>query len=68
MHHNICVLILLLILSACSTDRGRCLRSHTETHIRTNPVFTGGTVTMETVPETITVCDQWEYPDGKPAQ
>lgn len=55
-----------LFVAACATsDRGRCLASHQETRPGA-PVIIGGLVVPSGNYIAVEVCDQWEYPDGKP--
>jgi hypothetical protein len=70
-------LVLALMASACGDlDRGRCLRSHVVAH-HTDEAFEclptvgfDGMVTLAcaTTPArdwTVTICDEWEFPQGK---
>lgn len=47
-------------LVACGIDRGECLESHRTTLFI--PVMSGKVTVM--VPQIVTVCDRWEFPDG----
>ena len=44
-------------------DRGRCFSSHTE---QGAPIYVKMGNMMYPMPTTNTVCDEWEYPNGKP--
>ena len=48
------------ILASC-VDRGKCLRSHTETRI----TFVHAGAVLIPINTVDTVCDEWEFPDGK---
>ena len=63
-------MVVAALLSSCAQpDRGRCLASHLEKHYHPTDVFLGGIAgyTHEYFPSDDPVCDQWEYPDGRPA-
>jgi len=64
-------LIAAVALAGC-TDHGKCLKEHTELLMQPMYMTTcnGTTCTMQIVgviPQYIPVCDQWEFPDGRPA-
>jgi hypothetical protein len=44
-------------------DRGACLASHTE---QGAPIYMKMGNMMVPIPQTRSVCDVWEYPNGKP--
>lgn len=54
-----------LVLSACSdgVDRGECLESHRKWY---PPVYVKMGQMMVPIDQTRTICDLWEYPNGKP--
>ncbi|WGD31669.1 hypothetical protein AncyloWKF20_07575 [Ancylobacter sp. WKF20] len=52
------------LLAGCK-DYGRCLSSHDETVIVLMPMAVGNMTTYYPMPVTNTVCDQWEYPEGR---
>lgn len=71
-----CVLGLAAVVGwGCKPDRGRCLRSHDEKRHRAGWVqmVPIGVKPIHMIPVrhpprewTETVCDQWEFPNGKP--
>ncbi|QXV74641.1 hypothetical protein [Rhizobium phage RHEph21] len=62
--------IALAVMLASCTDRGDCLSSHTEDSGYMQYIYNGdGTVlSFYWVPTTNTVCDVWEFPEGRPQQ
>lgn len=57
------VLITVALLLAGCTDRGQCLESHAE---QSTVLMLVGKVFVH-MPQTVIVCDRWEYPDGRPS-
>jgi hypothetical protein len=58
---------IVLFIAACATpDRGRCLASHQEDRPTAPIVMPSGLVVPSGTYKTVDVCDQWEYPNGKP--
>lgn len=69
-----CALLLtiaVLVLSGC-VDRGDCLAAHEETYSVPQYMYipqSNGTITMiytGQIDQQSMVCDQWQYPEGKP--
>lgn len=58
---------LLVALSSC-VDRGDCLASHDVDSSYMQYIYNpNGTIaSFYWVPSTTTVCDRWEFPDGRP--
>lgn len=61
------VLLAILALSGC-VDRGECLSSHSETVLIPQYIYgsNGEIQVMWYAPSEQTVCDRWEFPDGRP--
>lgn len=63
--------LLLIAVTGCSVDRGKCLESHEETVLvpQYMTTCTNGVCTMRLMyflPIPTTRCDRWEYPEGRP--
>jgi hypothetical protein len=60
-----------LLLAGCGIDQGRCLQAHDEKYEATVMVAyipTGngmGFPIYGTIPAVRSVCDQWEFPEGR---
>lgn len=71
---KIAVLLLSCISLAACADKGKCLQSHTERvdgYYYTTFIMSGQTmipITHYSPPYDKTVCDRWEFPDGKPKE
>lgn len=72
---RVLLLLLVLLVTGCGPDRGRCLASHNEVihvpeHCYMTPL-TFGEITIYTwtcdpaYNYTKTVCDRWEFPNGR---
>lgn len=59
------ILIGALAMSGPGVDRGQCLESHIEDHMVMTPVMAGKTMTMIPTFQARSVCDRWEFPDGR---
>lgn len=60
------VVVLAVLGCACQPDRGRCLKSRERDASYTEFIPVGSVQVPIYHKATQTVCDQWEFPNGKP--
>ena len=63
---GVCVVGLILIAACATPDRGQCLASHEELQPGPPMVMPTGMVVPSGQYKKVQVCDQWEFPDGRP--
>lgn len=71
---RLAIVLLAVVASCAQIDRGRCLRSHTRPGFFLLMPITNcnrGSCTTTFIPiwqPPAEVCDQWEFPEGRPKQ
>lgn len=58
------ITIISLLLTSC-TDYGKCIKSHQESYYETTYIKVGDVMIPFTNRKTRTVCDEYEYPNGR---